>query len=299
MDTASTARPPKPQRRHRSEEQRAADRARLARSAERAARVLLPLALVAALLVAWELLAPAQRARPAALPAPSQVLEALAQHADALAPAWWFTARVSALGLAAAALAGVLLAAGCAWSKWVEMAIRPIALALQLTPVVATAPLLLLQADAATTALVACVALVALYPILAHTRAALERTDAHLRDLYTLYGATAWQRLRLLLAPTALPGLLGGLRVAAGLAPAAALAAEFVAPWIATPAGAPLRPPGLVSQVLAALHNDDAAWLWAALALAALLALAFHGLAAALARLVLGPAAGAARPRAG
>jgi len=297
MDTASTVRPPKPRRRHRTEEQRAADRARLARAAERAARVLLPLALVAAVLVAWELLAQAQRVRPAALPAPSRVLEALARQGGALGPACWFTAGVSALGLAAAAVTGVLLAVGFAWSKWIEMAIRPVALVLQLTPVVATAPLLLLQADVATTALVACVALVALYPILAHTRGALERTDTHLRDLYTLYGASAWQRLRLLLVPTALPGLLGGLRGAAGLAPAAALAAEFVAPWVATPAGAaPTAPlPGLASQVLAALQNNDTALLWAALGLAAALALAFHGLSAALAWLLLGPGSGRGR----
>lgn len=299
MDTASTARPPKPQRRHRSEEQRAADRAVLAHSAERAARVLLPLLVVLALLGAWEAFVQAQRVPPAALPAPSRVLEALVRQGGPLLSAAGFTARVAALGLAAAAVAGLLLAVGFAWSKWVAMAIRPIALGLQLTPVVATAPLLLLQADVAATALVACVALVALYPILSHTSAALERTDPQLRDLYTLYEASAWQRLLLLLAPTALPGLLGGLRIAAGLAPTAALAAEIVAPWVVPPGSVAEagRLPGLASQLVAALQGHDAALSWAALALAALLAGAFYAAAAALARLAPGPGPGRAEER--
>ena len=285
MDTIGTTQPPRPAKRRRTEEQRAADRAVLSSTFERAARVLLPVLVILGLLGAWELAVQSQRTPPAALPAPSLILEALVQHHESLAPAWWYSARITLLGLAFAAATGVLLATAFALSRWVAMALGPIVLALQITPVVAFAPLLLLQVDPTPSALVACVALVALHPVLSGTAASLARVDFHLRELYALYGASPWQRLHLLLAPSALPGFAHGLKLAAGLAPAAAVAAEFVAAWVLGPGA---RPAGLAARLLLALQGRDVAVLWATLVLAVLLGLVFFGLAALLSRVLVG-----------
>jgi NitT/TauT family transport system permease protein len=283
MEPAGAAAPPPPSsngREHtharRSDEQRAADRARRARWAARAARVGLPLLVLAALAAAWEWLVPVLKPAPTALPAPSLVLEALGRHGESLARAAAATAGIAALGLAIAALAGALLAVAFALSRWVEAALRPLALAVQAAPVVALAPLVLWQADTTAAALVISTALVAFYPFAAQTTRALANTDPRLRELYALYEATSWQRLRLLLVPGALPGLLHGLRGAAALAPAAALTAEFVALAV----GATVSPAGLATPLLQAIQGHDVALLWATLAVAALLAIVFIGLGA-------------------
>ncbi len=124
---------------------------------------------------------------------------------------------------------GVALALLFAQSKWIELGLFPYAIVLQVTPIIAIAPLILIYVDNTHVALVLCAWIVAFFPILANTTLGLNSADHNLVDLFRLQGATRWQTLRYLRIPTALPYFFGGLRIAGGLALIGAVVAEFTA----------------------------------------------------------------------
>ena len=131
---------------------------------------------------------------------------------------------------------------------------------LQVTPIIAIAPLLLIYAPNTQVALLLCAFLVAFFPILSNTLLGLRAADPNLRDLFRLYRATPWQRLRWLLTPTALPYFLGGLQISAGLSLIGAVTAEMVA-------GAAGRETGLASRILEASFRTETPKMFAALTL--------------------------------
>ena len=245
------------------------------------ARFALPLLVAAALVFVWEIVARSNQIPHGKLPAPSLVFDTLVQNWGRLASALRFTAGITLSALAAAALAGVLLAMAFAFSKWMEVGLLPIALVLQMTPIVAMAPLVLVWVDSTTAALLLCAWLAALFPVLSHSVAGLNGADPNLRDLYAVYGATRWQRLRWLLVPGALPHFLRGLKIAGGLALVAAVMGEFVA-------GAAGRHAGLAAHMLESMSRADMPMMLAALLLISLLGIAIFVLTAALARLLPG-----------
>jgi NitT/TauT family transport system permease protein len=245
------------------------------------ARVVLPLALVATLLVAWEITVRLNDVPHYILPAPTLVLQTLLKNWSNLAPALWFTVKLTLMALAAAVVGGVLLAMAFALSKWVEIGLFPIAVVLQVTPIVAIAPLILIYVDNTTTALLICAWIVAFFPILSNTVIGLKSADHNLRDLYTLYGATPWQRLRFLLAPSALPYFLGGLKIAGGLSLIGAVVAEFTA-------GSAGKNTGLASRILESMFRTEIPMMFAALFLVSLLGIVIFVVFAALAKLLLG-----------
>jgi NitT/TauT family transport system permease protein len=189
---------------------------------------LLPtLALVIALL-AWELIVWWKAVPPYILPSPSLILETL--HKD-----WWtlygsllVTLGITFEALAAAIVGGVALAMLFAQSRIIERAFFPFAVVMQVTPVIAIAPLLLIYLSASTAVLV-CAFLVAFFPVLSNTALGLASADHNLLDLFQLYGASRWQQLIWLRAPSALPYFLGGLRIGGGLALIGAIVAEIAA----------------------------------------------------------------------
>lgn len=268
-------------RRRRSGAPRSAEHTPVARRAAAAARVLLPLAIIAALLGVWEAVVQFNRIPHYILPAPSLVLETLIRNWGTLAPALWFTLKLTAAALGAAVAGGVLLAAAFAMSRWVEIGLYPIAVVLQVTPIVAIAPLILVYVDSTMAALLICAWIVAFFPILANTVIGLKSADRNLRDLYTMYGATRWQRFRLLLVPSALPYFLGGLKIAGGLALIGAVVAEFTA-------GSAGRNTGLASRILESMFRTEIPMMFAALVLVSLLGVAIFLVFAALSRLLLG-----------
>ncbi len=260
---------------------RAARRLARSRRRERIARVVLPLFIVAALLVLWEVVVQVNRIPHYILPAPSLVLETLVKNWGSLAPALWFTIKLTLMALGAAVLGGVLLAMAFSLSKWVEISLFPIAVVLQVTPIVAIAPLILIYVDSTMAALLICAWIVAFFPILSNTVTGLKSADSNLRDLYTLYGATPWQRFRFLLVPSALPYFLGGLKIAGGLALIGAVVAEFTA-------GSAGRNTGLASRILESMFRTEIPMMFAALLLVSLLGVVIFVVFAALAKLLLG-----------
>jgi NitT/TauT family transport system permease protein len=189
--------------------------------------VLPSLALVLALL-AWEFIVWWEAIPPYILPAPSLILATLVKDWSTLYASLLVTLRITAEALVTAIFGGVALAMLFAQSRLIERAFFPFAVVMQVTPVIAIAPLLLIYLSANTAVLV-CAFLVAFFPILSNTALGLSSADHNLVDLFQLYGASRWQQLLWLRAPSALPYFLGGVRIGGGLALIGAIVAEIAA----------------------------------------------------------------------
>ena len=221
---------------------------------------LAPVLTAVAMIAGWESLVRIAEIPHYTLPAPSLVAQTLWDNLGSLAASWWYTIRITFGGLALAVLGGVTIAAVFALSRSVEAALFPVAVVLQVTPIVAIAPLILIYVESTTAALLLCTWVVAFFPILSNTVIGLRAADPHLRDLFRLYRATPWQRLRLLLVPSALPYFIGGLKIAGGLALIGSVTAEMVA-------GVAGRQTGLASRILEASFRTETPKMFAALVL--------------------------------
>jgi NitT/TauT family transport system permease protein len=183
-------------------------------NAERLLRWAAPALLGLFVLALWEALVRAYAVPPYILPGPVAIGRALVADWPLLSASLWVTLEVAALALLAAVGVGGLLAVLFAQSRWVERALFPYAVVLQVTPIVAIAPLILIWVNDVTLSLLICAWIVAFFPILSNTVLGLNSADRNLVDLFRLYGATRWQALWLLRLPSALPYFLAGLRVA-------------------------------------------------------------------------------------
>ncbi|RBP97079.1 NitT/TauT family transport system permease protein [Rhodobacter sp. 140A] len=200
-----------------------------ARRRERVLRWLLPSVTVALMIVLWDRIVVWNEIPHYILPGPGLVAQTLVKDAPILLPALGVTLQITLMALAVAVVGGVGLAVLFSLSRWAEMCFYPFAVILQVTPVVSIAPLIFIYVDNRLAGLLLCAWIVAFFPILSNTTLGLNSTDHNLRDLYRIYGATRWQRLRYLQIPTALPYFLGGLRIAGGLSLIGAVVAEYVA----------------------------------------------------------------------
>ncbi len=197
----------------------------------RLAAILAPLILIGVLLASWEAACRAMAVPAYFLPAPSAIAAAAAANAPVLLASAWNTLAMALVALAMASVVACGLALLVAPSLLIESAVRPIAVALQVTPVVAIAPQAVIWAglDHPERAVVALAAIVAFFPIFSGALTGLRAADPDLERLFDLYGATRIQRLFRLRLPSATPFLLEGHKVAAGLAIVGAVVAEFVA----------------------------------------------------------------------
>ena len=190
--------------------------------------VVLPILVFAIAIGLWELIVRVNGIEPFILPAPTLVISTLIKDWGTLSLSLLVTLRTMAIALLLATLGGVGIAVIFAQSRLIERSLYPFAVILQVTPIVAIAPLLLVYLDSGTAILV-CAFIVAFFPILSNTTLGLASTDPNLRDLFKLYGAGRWRELVLLRAPSALPYFLGGVRIAGGLALIGAVVAEIAA----------------------------------------------------------------------
>ncbi|WP_395944562.1 ABC transporter permease [Brevundimonas sp.] len=226
----------------------------------RATDLLPPLALISVLLLGWEAACRLLEVPVYFLPPPSAVAVALVQAGPRLAASALVTFSMAVQALVVAGLVGGGLALAVSLHPTGERAVRPLAVALQVTPVVAIAPLVLIWAglDHADRAVVALAAVVAFFPLFSGMLTGLKSADPDLERLFDLYGATPLQRLWRLRLPSALPFALEGLRVAAGLAVIGAVVAEFVSgsgatqglAWRLLEAGNRLRTAEMLAGVL-------------------------------------------------
>ena len=238
--------------------------------------------LVAAVLIAlWQAWVTLADVPAYLVPAPSQIARRLIDDWHLLGSAWWTTLKVTALALLCAILLGSLSAFVFVQSRWIEAAFFPYAVLLQVTPIVAIAPLIIIWVQDATWSLVICATLVALFPVIANTTQGLRSVSPGLLAYFQLRGATRWQTLWRLRLPSALPHVFTGWRIAGGLALIGAVVAEFVAGTGGTASG-------LAYQILQSGYQLDIPRMFAALTLISVTGIALFGLVTALSRHVLG-----------
>jgi NitT/TauT family transport system permease protein len=161
------------------------------------------------------------------LPLPSGMAAALIEQREEMLLALWTTAKGALLGFAASAIVGGVVAVLLSSSDWVRRAIYPYTLFFQTVPVIAIAPMLEIWSGAGLRAVVIVAFIVSVFPVIANTLGGLLSTDPALEDLFRLYGSGTIARLWKLRLPSALPNLLIGLRVAAGLSVIGTVVAEF------------------------------------------------------------------------
>ena len=226
----------------------------------RIAKWTLPSLVMVLTVLAWHLYVTINEVPHYILPGPVMVFKTVIADWGLLLPAMLTTFRLTILALFFAILGGVALAVAFTQSKWAEMSFFPYAVILQVTPVIAIAPLLQIYVESAFVAALLCAWIVAFFPILSNTTIGLKSADHNLEDLFTIYGASRWQRLRFLSAPSALPYFLGGLKIAGGLALIGAVVAEFVIGRAGTGLG-------LASTLLEASYRYNFGRLYAALIL--------------------------------
>ena len=190
-----------------------------------------PVLLIALLLGAWEWACRAWAVPSYFLAPPSAIGASLVADAPGLLKAAWYTVANALLALVIASLLAQALALTVTLSPILERAIQPLTVVLQVTPVIAIAPLVNIWAgtDHPGRAIVALATIVAFFPIYSGAVTGLRAVDPDLMRLFDLYGASRLQRLARLRAPSALPFVLEGHKVAAGLAIVGAVVAEFVA----------------------------------------------------------------------
>lgn len=196
---------------------------------EKVGRWLMPVIVLALALFAWDRVVAINEIPHYILPGPLLVFQTLIADWAMLFEALLVTLQITLMALAVAVLGGVGLAVLFTQSRLVEMSFYPFAVILQVTPIVAIAPLIFIYVDSRIAGLLLCAWLVAFFPVLSNTTLGLNSADHHLRDLFRIYGATRWQKLRFLQLPSALPYFLGGLRIAGGLSLIGAVVAEYVA----------------------------------------------------------------------
>jgi NitT/TauT family transport system permease protein len=249
--------------------------------ASRLLRIGLPLVVGAALLALWQLLVGALDVPRFLVPSPLLVARTLLEDWSLLSAALWVTLKITLLALACAVLLGSAIAFLFVQSRWVEAALFPYAVLLQVTPVVAIAPLIIIWVRQPTAALVVCATLVALFPVISNTTLGLRSVAPGLLDLFRLHRASRLQELLRLRIPSAAPFFFGGLRIASGLALIGAVVAEFVAGTGGTASG-------LAYQILQAGFQLNIPRLFAALVLIGLAGVLLFASMVLLGRLALG-----------
>jgi NitT/TauT family transport system permease protein len=238
---------------------------------EALARRAAPLVLIVLLFVAWELCVRALNVPAYILPAPSAIARAFDERALLLFSSSLVTLKITLGAFLLASVSGIALALAFSTSRIVSDAVFPVAIALQVTPIVAIAPLIVVWVgfDRPQLAMLILAAIVAFFPVLANTTLGLRSTDPGLRALFTLYGASATQRFMRLQLPSALPFVLSGLKISGGLALVGAVVAEFVAGSGASQ--------GLAFRIIEAGNRLEIPSMFAALFLLTALGLALYG----------------------
>ena len=244
-------------------------------------KIVWPAAVAVALLALWQGLVTAFDVPVFLVPSPLRVAQALREDAGLLGAALLNTLQITLLALACATLLGVLIAFAFVQSRAIETAFFPYAVLLQVTPIVAIAPLIIIWVQDATASLVICATLVALFPIIANTTLGLRSVNPGLLAYFRLQLATRWQTLVRLRIPSALPYFFGGLRISSGLALIGAVVAEFVA-------GTGGTGTGLAYQILQAGYQLNIPRMFAALALITLTGVVLFATMAGLTRWALG-----------
>ncbi|MBI5925780.1 MAG: ABC transporter permease [Aquabacterium sp.] len=248
---------------------------------DRLKQAALPLLMTVILLGIWQAWTVIDEVPAYLVPSPWVIAQTFVKDWALLSSALLVTLKITVLAFFCATLIGVLVAFAMVQSRWIEAAFLPYAVLLQVTPIVAIAPLIIIWVKDPTASLVVCATLVALFPIISNTTIGLRSVNPGLAAYFKLNRATRLQTLLRLQIPSALPYFFAGLRISGGLSLIGAVVAEFVA-------GTGGTGTGLAYQILQSGYQLDIPRMFAALVLISLTGVAVFASLAALSRWVLG-----------
>jgi len=235
-----------------------------------AARLVPPLCAALAMLALWELWVRWTDPPRFLFCAPSEILRDAIARAGELGMATWKTTVAVAWGFALSAVVGVGAGVILSSNRLVERALYPFTVILQTVPLVAIAPMLVIWLHAGVQAVAVCAFIVSLFPVITNTLSGIRSIPTAQVELFWLYGARPWALLFKLKLPGAVPSIMAGLRIAAGLAVIGAVVGEFVAGELGADRGL-----GIV--VVVAAKQGELPMLFAAVALASVLGIAMVG----------------------
>jgi NitT/TauT family transport system permease protein len=250
-------------------------------SRKKVADALPPLLVGVLILVGWELTCRILAIPAYLIPAPSLIAKTFVINAPALLHALWITLRVTFTALALSILIGTAISFLFVQSPIIERSFFPYAVILQVTPIVAIAPLIIILVKNTQGALIICATIIAIFPIISNTTVGLHSVDGGHQDLFSINRASRLQRLIYLRIPSALPFFFAGLRISSGLALIGAVVAEFVA-------GTGGRNTGLAYEILQSGYQLDIPRMFAALFLITLAGIALFLVVTGLSRIALG-----------
>lgn len=240
-----------------------------------------PLVVGILILGAWELCCRLFDVPSYLLPAPSLIVKTFVANAPALLHSLWVTLRVTLIALLLSVGIGTAIALLFVQSPIIERSFFPYAVIMQVTPIVAIAPLIIILVKNTQGALIICATIIAIFPIISNTTVGLRSVDAGHQDLFAINRASRLQNLIYLRLPSALPYFFAGLRVSSGLALIGAVVAEFVA-------GTGGSNTGLAYQILQSGFQLDIPRMFAALFLITLAGIALFMVVTGLSRIALG-----------
>ena len=242
---------------------------------------LAPLAVGVLAILVWHALVKAFDVPHYLVPSPARVVQTLIADWGLLFGSLLITLKITFGAFFMAVLIGTAVAFLFVQSRWIEVSFFPYAVLLQVTPIVAIAPLIIIWVKSTMAALITCATIVALFPIISNTTLGLRSVNPALIDLFRMNKATRWQTLTRLRIPSAAPYFFGGLRISSGLALIGAVVAEFVAGTGGTQAG-------LAYQILQAGFSINIPRLFAALFLITVTGVLLFLLMVLLSKLALG-----------
>lgn len=240
-----------------------------------ASAALPPILAIAVVLLAWEVAVKVSGVEAYLLPGPVAIAHALLDDSGAMLRATAWTAMAACIGFGIAVAIGVVGGSIIASVAPLRRALYPLATTLQMVPLVAVAPLLVIWLGFGMPTAIASAAVVALFPILASTIDGQVSVDPGLREVFALYRANRWQRWSKLDLPASVPGIVTGLRIASGLAVIGTIVGEFVSGY-----GGPDAPLGIV--IMTAMREARTDRVFAAVALSAVVGLTLFALVSAL-----------------
>ncbi len=243
-------------------------------------RVTVPMVGACVLIACWAALVELSDVPPYILPGPVAVATTFKSDWPILLMALWTTAQTTLVALLLAVVGGGCAAVVLAQSRWLEALLSPVMVTLQVTPIIAIAPLILIYAPTPWSAQLICAFLVTFFPIMLNTLQGLKSADRHHADLLKTYSASRWQTLLYLKLPSALPSFFAGLKIGGGLALVAAVVGEFAAGQAGNNAG-------LAFRLLEAQYRLNMPRLFACLILLAILGAAVFRITSTLSNIVL------------
>ena len=221
-------------------------------------RVMAPLTVGVVILLVWQWACAHWEIPPYLFPAPSAIVQSFVDNWPVLLHALWSTLLVTLMAFAASVILGTLVAFLFVQSKLIELSLLPYAVLLQVTPIVAVAPLIIILVKNTEASLTLCATVIAIFPIISNTTIGLRSVDSGLASYFRMNKAGRWATLWRLRIPGALPYFLAGLRISSGLALVGAVVAEFVA-------GTGGRSAGLAYEILQSSFQLDIPRMFAAL----------------------------------